>query len=127
MFRHCVRKYAANIKYYEGLSKVNNYRENRSYGKANRVQAIKKFYDITRETPDYNIDSHDNSLYIKESPKLFPYNKDSEIHPYIRDNYPINMDNYNYSSHYLVKDFNRRWNKKFTLEEYYRGFKSNLI
>ena len=27
----------------------------------------------------------------------------------------------------LVKDFNRRWNKKFTLEEYYRGFKSNLI
>jgi len=125
MFRHCVRKYAANIKYYEGLSKVNNYRENRSYGKANRVEAIKKFYDITRETPNCNIDSHDNSLYIKGPPKLYTYVKDSEIHPYIRDNYPINMDNYNYSSHYLVKDFNKRWKTNITLEEYYRDFKSS--
>ena len=123
MFRHCVRKYAANIKYYEGLSKVNNvgwstiplyYRENRSYGKVNRVKAIKKFYDITRDTH-------------KSNHKLYPYIKDSEIHPYIRDNYPLNMNNYNYSSKYLVEDFNKRWNKKSTLEEYYRGFKSNLI
>ena len=122
MFRHCVRKYAANIKYYEGLSKVNNYRENRSYGKVNRVEAIKKFFDITRETPNCNIDSHDNSLYIKESPKLDPYNKDSKTH--MNDDYPINMDNYNYSSHYLVKDFNSRWKKNITLEEYYKGFRA---
>ena len=121
MFRHCVRKYAANIKYYEGLSKVNNYRENRSYGKVNRVEAIKKFYDITRETPNYNIDSHDNSLYIKEPPNLSLYNKDSKI--FVNDNYPINMNNYNYSSHYLVKDFNSRWKKNITLEEYYKSFK----
>ena len=121
MFRHCVRKYSSNIKYYEGPSKVNNFRENRAYGKVNRIEAIKKFYDITRETHDYNVDSHDNSLYIKESPKLYPYNKDSKTH--INDNYPINMNNYNYSSHYLVKDFNRRWKKNLTMEEYYKSFK----
>ena len=114
MFRHCVRKYAANIKYYEGLSKVNNYRENRSYGKTNRIKAIQKFYDITRETH-------------KSNHKLYPYVKDSEIHPYIRDNYPLNMNNYNYSSKYLVEDFNKRWKTNITLEEYYRGFKSNSI
>ena len=65
MFRNCIRKYAANIKYYEGLSKVNNYRENRSYGKVNRLKAIQKFYDITRETH-------------KSNHKLYPYIKDSE-------------------------------------------------
>ena len=113
MFRSITQKYSSftNIKYNQGLSKTINPRENRSYGKENRVKAIKKFYDITREThkPDH---------------KLYTYVKDSEIHPYIRDNYPINMDNYNYSSHYLVKDFNRRWKTNITLEEYYKGSKS---
>ena len=121
MFHHCVRKYAVNIKYYEGLSKVNNCRENRTYGKTSRIQAIKIFYDMTRETTNYNIDSHDNSLYIKKPSKLYPYKKDSKIH--YKDNYPLNMNNYNYSSKYLVEDFNRRWKKNLTMEEYYKSFK----
>tara|TARA_B110000858_G_scaffold170888_1_gene200974 strand:+ start:104 stop:472 length:369 start_codon:yes stop_codon:yes gene_type:complete len=121
MFRQCVRKYTTNIKYYEGLSKVNNFRENRSYGKSVRVKSIKKFYELTREIPEHNIDSHDNSLYIKEPPNLPPYNKDSKT--FMNDNFPINMNNYNYSSHYLVKDFNRRWKKNLTMEEYYKSFK----
>ena len=73
MFRVFVRNYTSNIKYYEGISKVNNYRENRSYGKSTRVKSIKKFYELTREIPEHNIDSHDNSLYVKEPPNLYPY------------------------------------------------------
>jgi len=121
MFRVFVRNYTSNIKYYEGISKVNNYRENRSYGKSTRVKSIKKFYELTREIPEHNIDSHDNSLYVKEPPNLFPYKKDSKT--YVNNNYPINMDNYNYSSKYLVEDFNRRWKKNLTMEEYYKNFK----
>ena len=121
MFRLFVRNYTSNIKYYEGISKVNNYRENRSYGKSTRVKSIKKFYELTREIPEHNIDSHDNSLYVKEPPNLFPYKKDSKT--YVNNNYPINMDNYNYSSKYLVEDFNRRWKKNLTMEEYYKSFK----
>ena len=70
MFRLFVRNYTSNIKYYEGISKVNNYRENRSYGKSVRVKSIKKFYELTREIPEHNIDSHDNSLYVKEPTNL---------------------------------------------------------
>tara|TARA_B110000902_G_scaffold251450_1_gene311741 strand:- start:182 stop:550 length:369 start_codon:yes stop_codon:yes gene_type:complete len=121
MFRIFVRNYTSNIKYYEGISKVNNYRENRSYGKSVRVKSIKKFYELTREIPEHNIDSHDNSLYVKEPPNLYPYKKDSKT--YVNNNYPINMDNYNYSSKYLVEDFNRRWKKNLTMEEYYKSFK----
>ena len=121
MFRLFVRNYTSNLKYYEGITKVNNYRENRSYGKSVRVKSIKKFYDITRETPNDNIDSHDNSLYVQDHFKLYPYKKDSKIH--YKDNYPLNMNNYNYSSKYLVEDFNRRWKKNLTMEEYYKSFK----
>ena len=121
MFRIFVRNYTSTVKYYEGISKVNNYRENRSYGKSVRVKSIKKFYELTREIPEHNIDSHDNSLYVKEHPNLFPYKKDSKT--YVNNNYPINMDNYNYSSKYLVEDFNRRWKKNLTMEEYYKNFK----
>jgi len=118
MFRNCIRKYAANIKYYEGLSKVNISRENRSYGKENRIEAIKKFYDMTRETHNHNIDSHDNSLYKNISN---PYVKDSVMRTHIK-NYPQNMDNFNYSSKHLVEDFNKRWKKNLTLEEYYKYY-----
>ena len=50
MIKNTARKFSSfkNIKYQEGLSKV-NIRENRSYGKDNRVKAIKKFYDMTRK------------------------------------------------------------------------------
>ena len=117
MFRNCIRKYTTNIKYYEGLSKVNISRENRSYGKENRIEAINKFYDMTRETNNHNIDSHDNSLYKNISN---PHVKDSKT--YVNNNYPSNMANYNYSSKYLVEDFNRRWKKNLTMEEYYKYY-----
>ena len=119
MFRNIARKYSSftNIKYNQELFKVNIFRENRSYGKENRVAAIKKFYDITRETHNHNIDSHDNSLYHKSLT-----NKDSKIHPNIEDNYPLYMDNFNYSSKHLVEDFNKKWKTNLTLEEYYKYY-----
>ena len=51
-----------------------------------------------------NIDSHDNSLYHESL-----YKKEN-----------------NYSKHSIqsiVDDYNRRWNKNLTVEEYYKNFK----
>ena len=126
MFRSITQKYSSftNIKYNQGLSKVNIFRENRSYGKENRVKAIKKFYDMTRETRNADCG---NSLYNRENldykcpmdvcvcrsngykPKTLPYDKDSEIHPYIKDNYPLNVK-------FLVDDFNKKSNTNLTME-----------
>ena len=128
MFRAIARKYSSqsNIKYHQGLSKVNMFRENRTYDKENRVKANKKFYDITRETHNRDADCG-NSLYKKENldykcpmdvcvcrsngykPKTLPYDKDSEIHPYIKDNYPLNVK-------FLVDDFNKKSNTNLTME-----------
>ena len=52
----------------------------------------------------------------------------SNICPYVKDskgvsvcnNYPVNMDNYDYSSKALVEGFNKKWDKKLTIEEYYK-------
>ena len=46
-----------------------------------------------------NIDSHNNTLY----------------HPSLKTNY-------NYSIRMIVDDYNRRWNKKLTVEEYLNNF-----
>ena len=90
MFRNCIQKSSSLIKQSSNISyqtKINNFRENRSYGKEIRLESIKKFYDSTRYKPKFsyeNIDSHDNSLYHKTLT-----NKDSKIHH--------NINNYDYS------------------------------
>jgi len=112
MFRNIARKYSSftNIKYNQELSKAHIFRENRSYGKENRLESIKNFYDKTRYTHNHNIDSNDNSLYHKSLT-----NKDSKIH--------TNINNYDYSAKALVDDFNRRWKKNLTMEQYYKMLK----
>ena len=54
-----------------------------------------------------NIDSHDNSLYHESL-----YKK---------------KNNYKYKNEYtiqsVVDDYNKRWNKNITVEEYYKNFK----
>lgn len=53
-----------------------------------------------------NIDSHDNSLYHKSlKNKSCYYN-----------------NNYNYSIKSIVEDYNARWNKNLTIEEYLKEF-----
>ena len=89
MNRKCIRKTQTLIKTanIRNQIKINNFRENRSYGKEIRLESIKKFYDSTRYKPKFsyeNIDSHDNSLYHKTLT-----NKDSKIHH--------NINNYDYS------------------------------
>ena len=113
MFRNITRKYSSftNIKYHQGLSKVNIFRENRSYGKENRVKAIQKFYDITRCDKNENIDSHDNSLYMGLNNI---YIKDSKMHPHIENKY-------GFSAKHLVDDFNRRRNKDMTMKQYFEN------
>jgi len=120
MFRNCIKKSSSLIKQSSNISyqtKINNFRENRSYGKEMRIVSIKKFYDSTRvnqpnipSNPDENIDSHDNSMYHKSLT-----DKNSKVHPHI--------NNHDYSTKALVEDFNKRWKKNLTLEEYYKYFK----
>ena len=50
-----------------------------------------------------NIDSHDNSLYHKSL-------------------YEPVRDNYNYSIKVIVDEYNQRWNKNVTIEEYLKSF-----
>lgn len=50
-----------------------------------------------------NIDSHDNSLYHKSL-------------------YEPVRDNYNYSIKVIVDEYNKRWNKNVTIEEYLKTF-----
>ena len=70
-----------------------------------------QFNEIKHKNNNYeNIDSHDNSLYHKTLT-----NKDSKIHP--------NINNYDYSAKALVDDFNRRWKKNLTVEQYYKMLK----
>ena len=121
MFRYCIKKSSSLIKQSSNIiyqTKINNFRENRSYGKEMRIESIKKFYDSTRanppETPpnsNENIDSHDNSMYHKSLT-----DKNSKIHAH--------MNNHDYSAKALVDDFNKRWIKKLTLEEYYKYLKT---
>ena len=121
MFRYCIQKSPSLIKQSSNISyqtKINNFRENRSYGKEMRIVSIKKFYDSTRvnqpnipSNPDENIDSHDNSMYHKSLT-----DKNSKIHAH--------MNNHDYSAKALVDDFNKRWIKKLTLEEYYKYLKT---
>ena len=144
MIRNCIRKSPSLIKQSSNIcyqTKINNFRENRSYGKEKRIEAIQKFYDLTRINPskNKNIDSQDNSMYHKSLTNmkcksdfevcvclLNGYN--SSICPYVKDseggsvcnNYPVNMDNYDYSSKALVEGFNKKWDKKLTIEEYYK-------
>ena len=114
MFRNCIRKSPSLIKQSSNIcyqTKLNNFRENRSYGKEKRLESIQKFYDSTRANPsenpsenpskfpDENIDSHDNSMYHKSLK-----DKNSKVHPH--------MNNYDYSAKALVDDFNKRWIKK---------------
>ena len=117
MFRNCIKKSSSLIKQSSNISyqtKINNFRENRSYGKEMRIVSIKKFYDSTRASPskipDENIDSHDNSMYHKSLT-----DKNSKVYPHI--------NNHDYSTKALVEDFNKRWKKNLTLEEYYKYFK----
>ena len=70
MIRNCIRKSPSLIKPSSNIcyqTKLNNFRENRSYGKEKRIESIQKFYDSTRanpyKKPSENIDSHDNSMY----------------------------------------------------------------
>ena len=112
MFRNCIQKSSSLIKQSSNISyqtKINNFRENRSYGKEMRIVSIKKFYDSTRVN-QHNIDSHDNSMYHKSLT-----DKNSKVHPHI--------NNHDYSTKALVEDFNKRWKKNLTLEEYYKYFK----
>ena len=120
MFRNCIKKSSSLIKQSSNISyqtKINNFRENRSYGKELRIESIKKFYDSTRvNQPDNpsnyneNIDSHNNSMYHKSLT-----DKNSKVYPHI--------NNHDYSTKALVEDFNKRWKKNLTLEEYYKYFK----
>ena len=115
MIRNCIQKSPSLIKQSSNIcyqTKINNFRENRSYGKEMRIESIKKFYDSTRanksETPpnsNENIDSHDNSMYHKSLT-----DKNSKKHAH----------NYDYSSKALVECFNKKWDKKLTIEEYYK-------
>ena len=50
-----------------------------------------------------NIDSHDNSIYHKSL-------------------YEPVRDNYNYSIKVIVDEYNKRWNKNVTIEEYLKTF-----
>ena len=147
MIRNCIRKSPSLIKQSSNISyqtKINNFRENRSYGKEKRIESIQKFYDLTRanpykktyKIPSKNIDSHDNSMYHKSLTNmkcksdfevcvclLNGYN--SSICPYVKDsktknNYPVNMDNHDYSPKTLVEGFNKKWDKELTVEEYYK-------
>jgi len=114
MFRNCIKKSSSLIKQSSNISyqtKINNFRENRSYGKEMRIESIKNFYDSTRvnkpnilSNPDENIDSHDNSMYHKSLK-----GKKSKVYPHI--------NNHDYSTKALVEDFNKRWKKNLTLEE----------
>lgn len=59
--------------------------------------------EFTKKIKEYetkeNIDSHDNSLYHKSL-----------------------KNNYNYSIKSIVEDYNQRWNKNLTIEEYLKEF-----
>ena len=58
------------------------------------------FNEIKHKNNNYeNIDSHNNTLY----------------HPSIKTNH-------NYSIRSIVDDYNRRWNKQLTIEEYLENF-----
>ena len=60
--------------------------------------------DLTDNIPKReNIDPHDNSLY----------------HSSLRNNY-------NYSIKSIVDDYNRRWKKNITIEDYYKEFTKNI-
>ena len=53
-----------------------------------------------------NIDTHDNSLYHKSLKYKSSYN----------------MNNYNYSIQSIVQDYNQRWNKNITVQDYLKNF-----
>ena len=114
MIRNCIQKSPSLIKQSSNIcyqTKLNNFRENRSYGKEKRIESIQKFYDSTRanpyKKPSENIDSHDNSMYHKSLT-----DKNSKKHAH--------MNNHDYSPKTLVEGFNKKWDKKLTVEEYYK-------
>ena len=67
----------------------------------------KKEFKLLTDSYKGNIDSHDNSLYHESL-----YKKEN---------------NYKFKNHYtkqsLVDDYNKRWNKNITVEDYYKNFK----
>ena len=65
--------------------------------KPRKYKGIQKFYE--------NIDSHDNSMY----------------HPSLKNN-DNKFDNGNYSIKNIVDNYNERWNKNLTIEEYLINF-----
>jgi len=106
MIRNCIQKSSSLIKQSSKnlcyQTKINNFRENRSYGKEKRIESIQKFYDLTRDGyMSENIDSHDNSFYHKSlinmkckceyevcvcilnkyNQNICPYVKDSKMSP----------------------------------------------
>ena len=128
MIRNCIQKSSSLIKHPSNIcyqTKINNFRENRSYGKEMRLESIKKFYDLTRanpyKIPSKNIDLQDNSMYHKSLTNmkcksdfevcvclLNGYN--SKICPYVKDSkmIPLNIKT-------LVEDFNKRCKTNLTM------------
>ena len=66
MFRNCIQKSSSLIKQSSKnicyQTKLNNFRENRSYGKEKRIESIQKFYDSTRATPYKNLYKNLNTI-----------------------------------------------------------------
>ena len=126
MIRNCIRKSPSLIKQSSNIcyqTKLNNFRENRSYGKEKRIESIQKFYDLTRINPskNKNIDSHDNSMYHKSLTNMkcksdfevcicILNEYKSNICPYVKDSKmtPLNIKT-------LVEDFNKRCKTNLTM------------
>ena len=129
MFRNCIQKSSSLIKQSSKnicyQTKLNNFRENRSYGKEKRIESIQKFYDSTRanpyKKPSENIDSHDNSMYHKSLTNMkcksdfevcvcLLNEYKSNICPYVKDSKmtPLNIKT-------LVEDFNKRCKTNLTM------------
>lgn len=70
----------------------------------NNLQKIQKNLKDDKISND-NIGSHDNSMY----------------HPSLKNN-DNKFDNYNYSIKSIVDNYNERWNKNLTIEEYLINF-----
>ena len=137
MIRNCIRKSPSLIKQSSNIcyqTKLNNFRENRSYGKEKRIESIQKFYDSTRANPykilykNKNIDSHDNSMYHKSLTNMkcksdfevcicILNEYKSNICPYVKDSkmIPLNIKT-------LVEDFNHKCKTNMIMTQYFENF-----
>ena len=111
-------EYDRNLKEKSQFTSLSRYRETRLYGKEERVKALQTFYNNTRKYHMGNIDSHDNSLYHKsirnKSFNIKASVSNKNLTPIIKKN----------TIQSIVDDYNRRWKKNITVEDYYKNFKN---